>query len=63
MASIPRLEAASSSITSSERPAAISVHDVQRPQGSPSSGAAQLRALARMRAVEVFPVPRGPLKR
>ena len=63
MASTPRLEAASSSTTSSERPSAISTHEVQTPHGSPASGLAQLRALARMRALDVLPVPRGPLNR
>ena len=63
MASTPLLEAASSSCTLSELPWVISMHDVQMPQGSPSTGASQLSALARMRAEEVLPVPRGPLKR
>ena len=63
MASTPLLDAASSSWTSSDVPWVISVHDAQVPQGSPSTGAAQLRALAKIRADEVFPVPRGPLKR
>ena len=35
----------------------------QVPSGSPSTTCSQLRALARMRAVEVLPVPRGPLNR
>ena len=63
MASTPLLEAASSSWTLSELPWVISMHDVQTPQGSPSTGASQLSALARMRAEDVLPVPRGPLKR
>ena len=63
MASTPLLEAASSSWTSSEVPLVISTHDVHTPQGSPSTGWAQLSALARIRAVEVLPVPRGPLNR
>ena len=41
----------------------ISTHEVQAPQGSPSTGASQLSALARIRAEDVLPVPRGPLKR
>ena len=60
MASTPLLEAASISCTSSEVPWAISVHDVHIPHGSPSAGAAQLSALARIRAEDVLPVPRGP---
>jgi hypothetical protein len=63
MASTPLFDAASSSCTSSDAPRAISTQESHRPQGSPSSSAAQLSALARMRAVEVLPVPRGPLKR
>ena len=63
MASTPLLDAASSSWTSSDVPWVISVHDVQTPHGSPSTGAAQLSALAKMRADDVFPVPRGPLNR
>ena len=63
MASTPLLEAASSSWTSSEVPLAISTQEVQTPQGSPSCRSVQLSALARIRAVDVLPVPRGPLKR
>ena len=63
MASTPLLEAASSSWTLSELPWVISTHEVQMPHGSPSTGASQLSALARMRADDVLPVPRGPLKR
>ena len=63
MASTPLFEAASSSCTSSELPWVISVHEVQVPHGSPSTGASQLSALARIRADEVLPVPRGPQKR
>ena len=63
MASTPLLEAASSSWTFSELPWVISMHEVHVPQGSPSTGASQLSALARMRAEDVLPVPRGPLKR
>ena len=62
MASTPLFDAASSSWTSSDDPAAISVHDMQTPQGSPSTGLTQLSAFARIRAVDVLPVPRGPLK-
>ena len=38
----------------------MAMHDSQWPHGSPSPGSVQLRALARMRAIEVLPVPRGP---
>src|SRR5581483_3814885 len=63
MASTPLLEAASSSWTSSEVPLVTSTQDSQTPHGSPSLGLAQLRALARMRADDVLPVPLGPLNR
>ncbi len=62
-ASTPLLEAASSSWTSIDVPASMARQDSHSPQGSPSVTLVQLRALARMRAVEVLPVPRGPLKR
>ena len=42
---------------------AIAVHEGHTPQGSPASGCSQLSALARMRAVDVLPVPRGPENR
>ena len=59
MASTPLLEAASSSWTSREVPLVISTQEVQTPQGSPSRRSVQLRALARIRAVEVLPGPPG----
>ena len=63
MASTPLLEAASSSWTSKLVPASMARHEAHSQSGSPSTGFAQLRTLARMRAVEVLPVPRGPLNR
>src|SRR5579875_3426523 len=42
---------------------AMARHELHDPHGSPASGRVQLRALARARAAEVFPVPRGPLNR
>jgi hypothetical protein len=63
-----RLDAASISMTSRDVPSAIAMQWRQTPQGvavgwSPAPSApAQLSALARMRAVLVFPVPRGPAK-
>ena len=63
MASTPLWEAASSSVTSIDVPAATIRHDAQTPQGSPPSRAVQLSALAKIRAVEVLPVPLGPLNR
>ncbi len=63
MASTPLFEAASSSWTSNEAPRVMSTHESQTPHGSPSTGLVQFRALARILAVEVLPVPRGPEKR
>ena len=63
MSSTLLLDAASSSCTSKLVPASMARHDSHTRSGSPSAGAAQLRTLARMRAVDVFPVPRGPLNR
>ena len=44
-------------------PASMATHDSHSQHGSPSWRFVQLSALARMRAVEVLPVPRGPLNR
>ena len=63
MSSIPRCEAASISITSSEVPFAIATQAWQVLSGVGVGPCAQLSALARMRASEVLPVPRGPAKR
>jgi hypothetical protein len=41
----------------------MAVQDAQVPSGSPPKGVSQLSAMAKMRAVEVFPVPRGPLNK
>ena len=60
---MPRWEAASISTTSSEVPAAIATHAWHVPSGSGVGPWAQLSAFARMRASDVFPVPRGPAKR
>ena len=48
---------------SSARPSRIETQDSQRSHGSPSWRFVQLTALARIRASEVLPVPRGPTKR
>ena len=63
MSSMPRCEAASISTTSSEVPAAIARQAWQVPSGSGVGPCTQLSAFARIRASEVFPVPRGPAKR
>src|SRR5688572_19225009 len=56
--------AASISITSSARPSRMETQAPQASHGSPSAPrAVQLMALARMRAVDVLPVPRGPTNR
>jgi hypothetical protein len=59
------LEAASISMTSMSSPRAIAWHELHLPQGSLVGffALSQLRHLARMRAVEVLPVPRVPQKR
>ena len=63
MSSIPRCEAASISITSSEVPFVIETQAWQVLSGCAVGPAAQFTDFARMRAIEVFPVPRGPAKR
>ena len=62
---MPRWEAASISTTSSELPLAIArqTGHVLSGEGDGPVVPAQLSALARMRAIDVFPVPRGPAKR
>ena len=60
MFSTPLLLAASSSSTSYELPLSMEPHELQMPHGSPSSGDSQLSTFAKMRAVLVLPVPRGP---
>ena len=56
-------EAASSSVTSIERPAAISRQLSHSPHGSTPFGLVQLSAFAKMRESVVLPMPRGPMKR
>ena len=63
MSSIPRWLAASISTTSREVPAAIVRHELQVLSGETVGPCSQFSPLARMRAREVFPVPRGPAKR
>ena len=63
MSSMPRCEAASISITSSEVPFEIAVHAWQVLSGWLVGPSLQLTDLARMRASDVLPVPRGPAKR
>ena len=61
---MPRLDAASISTRSSARPSRIATHDGQRSHGSAfGRRSVQLSALARIRASDVLPVPRGPVNR
>ena len=60
MLSTPLLLAASSSSTSKLAPRSMARHESHSQHGSPSFGLAQLSTLAKMRAAEVLPVPRGP---
>ena len=57
------VEAASISTTSRWEPSRIATHCSQAPQGSAVGPCSQLTIFARMRAVEVLPVPRGPQNR
>ena len=63
MSSMPRCEAASISITSSDVPFAIVMQALQTLSGVGVGPCAQFSAFARIRASEVLPVPRGPAKR
>ena len=59
---MPRLEAASISITSTAPPAVISRQLAHTPQGVAVGPLMQFRQRARMRATVVLPVPRWPEK-
>ena len=61
--STPLLEAASISMTSTERPSVISTQATQIPQGFAVGPFSQFTALATRRAAVVLPTPRGPVKR
>ena len=63
MLSMPVLDAASSSSRSTKRPASMSLHAAQTPQGVAVTPVRQLRLLARMRAIVVLPTPRVPVSR
>src|SRR5918999_2112175 len=56
-------EAASISMTSIDEPSAMATHEAHTPHGFGVGPFSQLSALARMRAVLVLPVPRGPVNR
>ena len=61
--SMPRFEAASSSITSSERASWIATQRSQVPSGVGVGPCTQFSAFARILASDVLPVPRGPENR
>ena len=61
--SMERLEAASISTTSRQLPCSIARQTGSSREKSGFGPPAQFRALARMRAVVVLPVPRGPQNR
>ena len=63
MSSMPRWLAASSSITSIEVASWIVRHDSHSRHGVVVGPRSQLRAFARILAIEVLPVPRGPANR
>ena len=63
MSSTERFDAASISITSSDVPEAIVVHDSQTPHGSSVGPSTQLSERARIFASDVLPVPRLPTNR
>src|SRR5918993_4627193 len=63
MSSMPRWDAASISITSSELPFVIAWQTWQVLSGLGVGPFVQFSALARIRAIEVLPVPLGPAKR
>ena len=59
---MPRLEAASISIKSIAAPSFIDVHDSQALQGSELSfKSEQLRAFAKILAIDVLPIPLVPV--
>ena len=60
MSSIPRFEAPSISRTSTSLPAEIPWQSSHSLQGTPPVAVGQFKALARIRAVDVFPTPRAP---
>ena len=61
---MPRFDAASISTRSRARPSRIAVHGSQASHGSALAPRfRQLSALARIRASDVLPVPRGPVNR
>jgi hypothetical protein len=63
MCSMPRFDAPSISTTSTDVPAAVSMHESHLPQGVGVGPSVQFRALASILAVVVFPTPRGPENR
>ena len=62
MSSTLLFDAASISTTSRARPSRMATHASHESSGSPSWRFVQLSAFARIRAIDVLPVPRGPTK-
>ena len=62
MSSMRRFDAASISTTSNAEPAAISWQTGDCGSGEELGPSSQFRAIDRMRAIVVLPVPRGPEK-
>ena len=60
---MPRWLAASSSMTSTDVASWIDRHDSHALHGVAVGPCSQLSALARILAIDVFPVPRGPANR
>ena len=60
---MPRFDAASISIRSTYEPSSMAMEAGASGIGSPVSSVSELIAFASIRAVEVLPTPRGPVKR
>ena len=63
MSSIPRFEAPSISIKSKKLPVSMAWEISELFNGSPKDEISEFRALAKIRAVDVFPTPRGPVSK
>ncbi len=63
ISSTREFEAASNSMTSGCEPSVILIHVAHSLQGSFAGACSQFKAFAKILAVLVFPVPRGPEKR
>ena len=63
MSPTPRFDAPSISMRSMKRPSSMAIDVSESGMGSPFSSRSAFMAFARIRAVEVLPTPRGPVKR